>query len=71
MKIQKYMNQGDQLFFGSVTSFYEQFTPKDDPQNVIIDFKNTRVMDISGVEAIDALTKKYKQLEKVTVRHFS
>jgi len=49
------------LFFGSVTSFLEQFDIENDPKNVIIDFKNARVMDISGVEAIDMITKKYKK----------
>ncbi len=60
------------LFFGSVTSFNEQFEVEDDPKNIIIDFKNARVMDISGVEAIDAITKKYKQLGKtLQLRHLS
>jgi len=60
------------LFFGSVTSFNEQFDPKNDPDEVIIDFKNARVMDSSGVEAIDGLTEKYKQAgKKLTLRHLS
>jgi SulP family sulfate permease len=60
------------LFFGSVTSFLEQFDPKEDPKNVVIDFKNARVMDSSGVEAIDAITKKYKANGKrLTLRHLS
>jgi len=60
------------LFFGSVTSFNEQFDVENDPKNIIIDFKNARVMDISGVEAIDALTKKYKQNGKILqLRHLS
>jgi SulP family sulfate permease len=60
------------LFFGSVTSFNEQFSPKDDPKSVIIDFSKARVMDISGVEAIDAITKKYKQYDKILqLRHLS
>ncbi len=60
------------LFFGSVTSFNEQFDIENDPKNIIIDFKNARVMDISGVEAIDALTKKYKQNGKILqLRHLS
>jgi len=60
------------LFFGSVTSFNEQFDVEGDPQEVIIDFKNARVMDSSGTEAIDALTVKYKKLgKKLTIRHLS
>ena len=60
------------LFFGSVTSFFEQFDVKDDPQNIVIDFNKTRVMDSSGVEAIDNITKKYeKEGKKLTLRHLS
>ena len=60
------------LFFASVTSFYEQFNPKDDPNEVIIDFKNARVMDSSGTEAIDSLTEKYKREgKKLTLKHLS
>lgn len=60
------------LFFGSVTAFNEQFDLKHDPKIVVLDFKNARVMDISGVEAIDAITKKYLDLDKVVkIRHLS
>ena len=60
------------LFFGSVTSFYEQFDPKGDPDEVVIDFKNARVMDSSGTEAIDMLTQKYrKEGKRLTLRHLS
>jgi SulP family sulfate permease len=60
------------LFFGSVTSFHEQFDPKGDPDEVIVDFKNARVMDSSGTEAIDTLTEKYKKEgKKLTLKHLS
>jgi len=60
------------LFFGSVTSFNEQFDVLNDPNEVIIDFKQARVMDASGVEAIDAITEKYrKNGKKLTLRHLS
>ncbi len=60
------------LFFGSVTSFNETFDIANDPQEVVIDFKNARVMDSSGAEAIDALTEKYKKAgKKLTLRHLS
>jgi len=60
------------LFFGSVTSFNEQFDVKNDPSEVVIDFKNARVMDSSGAEAIDGVTDKYKQAgKKLTLRHLS
>jgi len=60
------------LFFGSVTSFSEQFDIDNDPENIILDFKKARVMDISGVEAIDLITKKYKESGKIlSIRHLS
>ena len=60
------------LFFASVTSFNEQFDMKNDPEIVVIDFKDARVMDSSGAEAIDAITEKYKKAgKKLTLRHLS
>jgi len=68
----KIYNFDGPLFFGSVTSFNEEFDIKHDPENVILDFKNARVMDISGVEAIDAITKKYSEANKsIKIRHLS
>ncbi len=61
------------LFFGSSVQFSnDMFDIEDDPQNVIIDFTRTRVMDSSGVEAIDKLTKKYVKAGKILkLRHLS
>jgi SulP family sulfate permease len=60
------------LFFGSVTSFNEQFDVENDPSEVVIDFKKARVMDSSGAEAIDGITEKYKNAgKKLTLRHLS
>ncbi|MCV6607377.1 MAG: SulP family inorganic anion transporter [Campylobacterales bacterium] len=60
------------LFFGSCTSFNEQFDLAHDPKRVVLDFKNARVMDISGVEAIDGITKKYAEAGKeLSIKHLS
>jgi SulP family sulfate permease len=60
------------LFFGSAMTFPDTFTINEDPDKVVIDFKNARVMDSSGVEAIDALTKKYEDTNKnLLLRHLS
>jgi len=60
------------LFFGSVTSFNEQFKISDDSDEVILDFKFAKVMDISGVEAIDGITRKYQESGKtLKIRHLS
>ncbi|MBN7795996.1 SulP family inorganic anion transporter [Parahaliea mediterranea] len=47
------------LFFGSVSSFLEQFDPRRDNDDVIIDFADSRVADHSGLEAIDTLAERY------------
>lgn len=47
------------LFFGSVTSFLEQFDPSQANDDVIIDFAGSRVCDHSGLEAIDTLAERY------------
>ena len=60
------------LFFGSATTFGDNFDIPNDPPKVVIDFKNARVMDSSGVEAIDAITKKYQDEGKnLLLRHLS
>ncbi len=60
------------LFFGSSAAFGELFSPENDPQNVVIDFARTRVMDSSGVEAIDKLSTRYQQAGKtLRLRHLS
>ena len=60
------------LFFGSATTFSDNFDIENDPYKVVIDFKNARVMDSSGVEAIDAITKKYEDAGKsLLLRHLS
>jgi SulP family sulfate permease len=60
------------LFFASARNFQELFSPKDDPDEVIIDFKNSRVADHSAIEAIDKLAERYLKLNKqVHLRHLS
>jgi len=60
------------LFFGSATTFSDNFDIQNDPQKVVIDFKNARVLDFSGVEAIDSLVKKYEDAGKsLLLRHLS
>jgi len=60
------------LFFGSATTFADNFDILQDPPKVVIDFKDARVMDSSGVEAIDAITKKYEEAGKnLLLRHLS
>lgn len=60
------------LFFASTSNFLALFSPKDDPEEVVIDFKNARVKDHSALEAIDTLADRYLQLgKKLHLRHLS
>ena len=60
------------LFFASVTAFQNVFAPKDDPQDVVIDFLRARVVDHSAIQAIDALSDRYRALGKLLhLRHLS
>ena len=60
------------LFFGSVSSFRALFTPREDPDDVVIDFYFSRVYDQSGLEAINALAERYTKLGKrLHLRHLS
>ena len=60
------------LFFGSVQNFHELFDPASDPQEVVVDFANTRVYDHSGLEAIDTLAERFARAQKTLhLRHLS
>jgi SulP family sulfate permease len=60
------------LFFGSTTAFAEKFDVQNDPIEVIIDFKESRVADMSGIEALNKLTERYLKVgKKVHLRHLS
>ena len=60
------------LFFGSVTVFNEKFDVLDDPDEVIIDFAESRVVDMSAIEALNKLTERYLKVGKVVhLKHLS
>ncbi|MFY0612981.1 MAG: sodium-independent anion transporter, partial [Hyphomicrobiaceae bacterium] len=60
------------LFFGSVEGFSELFDPKDDPDVVIVDFLNSRVVDQSALQAIEKLASRYEARGKtLQLRHLS
>jgi SulP family sulfate permease len=60
------------LFFGSVTTFTEKFDVLNDPEEVIIDFKESRVSDMSGIDALNKLTGRYHQAgKKLQLKHLS
>lgn len=52
------------LFFGSTTSFIEKFTPLTDTPVVYLDFKESRIVDMSAIEALKKLIDKYQEQNK-------
>ena len=52
------------LFFGSVMIFSEKFTINEDPETIIINFKESRVSDMSAIETLNSITKRYSQAGK-------
>jgi SulP family sulfate permease len=60
------------LFFGSIAVFQEEFDIANDPLEVIIDFKESRVVDHSAIESLNKLTERYAKAGKtVRLRYLS
>lgn len=60
------------LFFGSITAFNEKFDVLNDPQEVIIDFEESRVVDMSAIEALNKITERYQKVgKKIHLKHLS
>jgi len=52
------------LFFASVSAFNEKFTVEQDPELVVINFSESRVADMSGIDALSKLTIRYAEAGK-------
>lgn len=60
------------LFFGSISVFNEKFDVQNDPNEVIIDFAESRVVDMSAIEALNRITERYLKVgKKVHLKHLS
>jgi SulP family sulfate permease len=60
------------LFFASTAVFSEKFNVANDPNEIIIDFKESRISDMSAIEALNNLTRKYSTAGKtVHLKHLS
>ena len=60
------------LFFGSTTVFAEKFDVSNDPNEVIIDFKESKITDMSAIDAVNKITERYGKLNKtVHLQHLS
>jgi SulP family sulfate permease len=60
------------LFFGSTAGFANLFDPESDPDLVVVDFADSRVVDQSALQAIEAVAAKYEAVGKqIQLRHLS
>ena len=60
------------LFFGCIELFNSKFDIQNDPDEVIIDFKESRILDQSAIECVNKLTERYlKQGKNIHLRHLS
>jgi SulP family sulfate permease len=60
------------LFFGSISAFTNKFDVPNDPNEVIIDFSESTVVDMSAIEALNQLTERYQKAGKIIhLRHLS
>ncbi|MDF1670117.1 MAG: SulP family inorganic anion transporter [Roseovarius sp.] len=60
------------LFFGSAAGFDEIFDVAGDPDTVIVDFADSRVVDQSALQAIESMATKYEAAGKrLMLRHLS
>ena len=60
------------LFFGSVAAFNEKFDVAGDPDEVVIDFAESRIVDMSAIEALNKVTERYaKSGKRIHLKHLS
>lgn len=60
------------LFFGSVAAFNDKFDVLNDPDEIVIDFAESRVVDMSAIEALNKITERYMKVgKKVHLKHLS
>lgn len=52
------------LFFGSIKMFNDKFDVLNDPDEIIIDFQESRIVDMSAIEAVNKLTERYHNVGK-------
>lgn len=60
----KVYNINGSIFFGSVANFKELFDVNGDPQKVMVDLHDAKVLDYSAIEGINAIADRYKEVGK-------
>jgi SulP family sulfate permease len=60
------------LFFGSTTAFGEKFDVENDPNEIIIDFAESKITDMSAIDAVNKITERYAAIgKKIHLKHLS
>jgi sulfate permease, SulP family len=60
------------LFFGSTTLFSQKFDVANDPEKVVINFKESKIADMSAIDAVNKMTERYAKVGKtVHLRYLS
>jgi SulP family sulfate permease len=60
------------LIYGSITAISKNFEVLTNPEEVIIDFAESRVVDMSAIKALNKITQRYHKVgKKVHLRHLS
>ena len=55
-----------------MSAFNEKFDVSNDPDEVIIDFAESRVVDMSAIEALNKITERYQKVgKKLHLKHLS
>ena len=66
------INKSANPSFGSAAAFNEKFDVLTDPEEVIIDFAESRVVDMSAIEALNKITERYQKAgKKLHLKHLS
>ena len=68
----KYYELYGPLFFGSTAAFAEKFDVENDPEEVVIDFAESKITDMSAIDAVNKITERYqKEGKKIHLKHLS
>lgn len=68
----KYYEIYGPLFFGSTAVFNDKFDILNDPEEIVIDFSESRVVDMSAIDTLNKLTERYQKVgKKVHLKHLS
>ncbi len=68
----KYYEIYGPLFFASIKTFKSKFDPLNDPKEIVIDFRESRIADMSAIQAVNNITERYhREGKKVYLTNLS